>query len=115
MIRAILLALAVLVILALTWRGETRSYHHRRLRSLEVRREFQRENPCPSTGLPYGPCRAYEADHAWPLCAGGADSVANLRRQELAEAKIKDEDEAELCRGELSPAAFAARWGVAPP
>jgi hypothetical protein len=80
-----------------------------------VRAEFQREHPCPSTGLTYGRCGGWIVDHAWPLCAAGSDAVWNMQWQELEEAKRKDADEWALCAGKLSAAAFAARWGVAPP
>ena len=36
-------------------------------RSREVTREFQREHPCPSTGLTRGACPGYRKDHIKPL------------------------------------------------
>jgi hypothetical protein len=41
-------------------------------RSRAVAREFQREHPCPSTGLPTGACPGYWRDHIVPLACGGA-------------------------------------------
>src|SRR5207302_9741710 len=36
-----------------------------------VTREFQREHPCPSTGLTTGACPAYRKDHVVPVACGG--------------------------------------------
>lgn len=44
-----------------------------------VRAEFQRQNPCPSTGKTSGKCFGWEADHKDAICAGGADAVWNLQ------------------------------------
>jgi hypothetical protein len=46
-------------------------------RSREVTREFQREHPCPSTGLPSGACPGYRKDHVVPLACGGPDAISN--------------------------------------
>jgi hypothetical protein len=59
-------------------------------RSRTVAREFQREHPCPSTGLPTGPCPGYWKDHIVPLACGGPDAVANLQWQTISEARPKD-------------------------
>ena len=56
-------------------------------RSREVTREFQHLHPCPSTGKRTGACPGYVKDHVVPLCAGGADAVANMQWQTVAEAK----------------------------
>jgi hypothetical protein len=45
-------------------------------RSPAVRREFQRENPCPSTGCATGACPGYVFDHVVPLKRGGHDAPA---------------------------------------
>lgn len=68
--------------------------HHR---SAVVTRDFQRENPCPATSRPYGPCPGYIKDHIIPLCAGGPDAVQNMAWQSLAESKAKDRKERALC------------------
>src|ERR1700745_941601 len=47
-------------------------------RSRAVAREFQREHPCPSTGLTSGPCPGYWRDHIVPLACGGPDVVSNM-------------------------------------
>ena len=50
----------------------------REYRSREVTREFQREHPCPSTGLrTSGACPGYRKDHVEPLACGGPDAVSN--------------------------------------
>ena len=67
-------------------------------RSKAVRAEFQRQNPCPSTGLPRGACPGYEADHKTPLCIGGKDDPANLRWLTIEEHKAKTRSDVRLCR-----------------
>jgi 5-methylcytosine-specific restriction endonuclease McrA len=62
-------------------------------RSRTVRRNFQRANPCPSTGGAIGACPGYVADHVIPLRRGGADSIENMRGQTIEEAKAKDREE----------------------
>jgi hypothetical protein len=62
-------------------------------RSPEVTREFQRQNPCPSTGKTSGRCPGYVKDHVIPLACGGADKVANLQWQTTQEGKAKDRTE----------------------
>src|SRR5216684_5777122 len=59
-------------------------------RSPEVTREFQRQNPCPSTRKTSGPCPGYVKDHIVPLACGGADKVANLQWQTTEQARAKD-------------------------
>lgn len=61
-------------------------------------REFQREQPCPSTGLRRGPCPGHVIDHIEPLCAGGADATWNMQWQTILEARRKDAQERRLCR-----------------
>jgi hypothetical protein len=67
-------------------------------RSLEVKHEFQRQHPCPSTGSPTGRCPGYIKDHVVPLACGGPDSVANLQWQMVEVAKAKDKWETRGCR-----------------
>ena len=66
-------------------------------RSRTVAREFQREHPCPSTGLATGPCPSYWKDHIVPLACGGPDSVLNMQWQTIAEARTKDAWERKAC------------------
>lgn len=58
-------------------------------RDKEVLAEFQRLNPCPSTGLPDGACPGYQKDHIVPLCRGGPDTVANLHWLTVDQHKMK--------------------------
>lgn len=59
---------------------------------------FKRDQLCPSTGEPRGPCPGYVVDHITPLCAGGADAPSNMQWQTVADAKVKDRDEGKTCR-----------------
>jgi hypothetical protein len=59
-------------------------------RALQVKHEFQRQHPCPSTGSPTGRCPGYIKDHVIPLAWGGPDAVSNLQWQTTAAAKAKD-------------------------
>lgn len=65
-------------------------------RSREVRREFQRVHPCPSTGLRTGACPGYVVDHRIALCVGGPDSVENMQWQTVEAAREKDRTECKL-------------------
>lgn len=67
-------------------------------RDRNVPRQFQKIHPCPATGQPTGPCPGWIIDHRIPLCAGGADAIANLQWQARAEAIDKDDAERRLCR-----------------
>src|SRR6266446_597217 len=67
-------------------------------RSLEVKHEFQRQHPCPSTGRTTGPCPGYIKDHVEALACGGPDNVANMEWQTTAAAKAKDRWERKGCR-----------------
>jgi hypothetical protein len=58
-----------------------------------VRRNFQRQHPCPATAKTTGACPGYVADHVMPLKRGGADSPENMRWQTVADAKTKDKIE----------------------
>ena len=66
-------------------------------RSSWARNEFKRLHPCPSTGLPSGPCPGWIIDHINPLACGGADSPANMQWQSKAAAKAKDRWERKFC------------------
>ena len=69
----------------------------REYRSLEVKHEFQRQHPCPSTGRPTGACPGYVKDHIRALACGGPDSVANMQWQTVVAAKAKDRWERKGC------------------
>ena len=66
-------------------------------RSRAVAREFQREHPCPLTGLTTGACPGYWRDHVVPLACHGPDSVENMQWQTIADAKAKDAWERRGC------------------
>jgi hypothetical protein len=59
-------------------------------RNSTVRRQFQREHPCPANGATKGPCPGYIADHIKALKHGGTDTVKNLQWETVEEAKRKD-------------------------
>jgi hypothetical protein len=62
-----------------------------------VAREFQREHPCPSTGLTTGGCPGYRKDHIEPLACGGPDAAGNMQWQTIADARAKDQWERRAC------------------
>jgi hypothetical protein len=66
-------------------------------RNPAVVRAFRATHPCPSTGKTEGRCPGYVVDHKYPLCAGGVDTVANMRWQAEEDSYIKDRIERELC------------------
>lgn len=58
------------------------------IRSSTAIKYFKQQNPCPSTGLTFGPCpyfdindpfARYEIDHPRPLARGGCDHPTNLQ------------------------------------
>lgn len=67
-------------------------------RSPAVRAEFQRSNPCPSTGKTRGACPGWQVDHITPLCIGGKDVIANLRWITVEEHKVKTKSDVRMCR-----------------
>ena len=58
-------------------------------RSAAARRQFQRENPCPSNGRKTGACPGYVVDHIVALKHGGSDEPANMQWQTATEAGTK--------------------------
>lgn len=67
-------------------------------RNSEVLRQFQKQNPCPSTGLTSGKCPGYQIDHIEPLCAGGPDRMDNLQWLTIQEHKWKTRTDVRVCR-----------------
>jgi len=59
-------------------------------RSEKAKHNFQRSNPCPSTGRTTGSCPGYVIDHIKPLKHGGSDSPSNMQWQTKEAAKAKD-------------------------
>jgi hypothetical protein len=82
-------ALALLLLLIIPLTAEARDP--------KVVDAFRKTHPCPSTGKTTGPCPGWVADHAYPLCAGGNDSVENLVWQDVKGSYLKDRIERELC------------------
>lgn len=78
------------VLLAVSPCVPARDSHGRIARSSSVRREFQREHPCPSTGKKTGSCHGWIVDHVVALECCGADSVKNMQWQTVADSKAKD-------------------------
>lgn len=77
--------------------GDEDVFTSRTKRSQAVVRAFRRDHPCPETRLTKGACPGWVVDHAYPLCAGGADVPANMLWQEVRQSYIKDRIERELC------------------
>ena len=63
------------------------------VRSAAARRQFQRERPCPSTGLETGACPGYVVDHIVALKHGGQDESGNMQWQAVEQARAKDKVE----------------------
>jgi hypothetical protein len=59
-------------------------------RSALAKADFKRGHPCPSTGLPHGPCPGYVIDHIQALKRGGPDVPSNMQWQTVEAAKAKD-------------------------
>jgi hypothetical protein len=67
-------------------------------RSQAARDSFKRQQPCPATGKPSGPCPGYVIDHVKPLACGGGDAPSNMQWQTIAEGKAKDQWERKGCK-----------------
>lgn len=89
-------------------------------RSTAAKTAFVRQHACPSTGLRsfyqtrngvrrYVGCPGYVIDHVKPLCAGGADSPANMQWQTKAAAAKKDVLEKRECAAERKRGCYF--WG----
>ena len=73
-----------------TYANAARGNHGKIKRSEKAKHDFQRHNPCPSTGKSTGSCPGYVIDHVKPLKRGTADSSSNMQWQTKAAAKAKD-------------------------
>lgn len=67
-------------------------------RSVAVRRAFQYDHPCPSTGRTKGACPGWQADHIIALCAGGSDTPSNLQWISIEAHKAKTREDLRYCR-----------------
>ena len=79
-------------------------------RSRSLRAEFQRLNPCPSTGETRGACYGFEVDHLQPICAGGRDEMDNLQWLSIEAHREKTRRDVAACRGR----AYKAKPPMAP-
>ncbi len=59
-------------------------------RNPSVKREFQREHRCSSTGLTTGKCPGYIIDHRIALCVGGTDTADSMRWMTFDASILKD-------------------------
>ena len=66
-------------------------------RSAKAKRDFQRGQPCPSSGQSKGPCPGYQIDHTVPLACGGPDTPVNMQWLSLTEKRAKDRIERKDC------------------
>ena len=73
--------------------GVQRDSNGRIKRDPKARKEFQKQNPCPSTGKTSGKCPGYVVDHVQPLKRGGSDTRSNMQWQTKEAAKAKDKIE----------------------
>lgn len=70
-------------------------------RSAALRAEFQRQQPCPATGQPRGPCPGWQIDHRESLVCGGLDELGNLQWLTTEDHKAKTRAEVKLCRSRV--------------
>jgi hypothetical protein len=66
-------------------------------RSPAAKHNFEKSQPCPSTGKTSGGCPGYVIDHVKPLACGGADAPSNMQWQSVSAAKAKDAVERKQC------------------
>ena len=60
--------------------------------------DFRLLSPCPGTGETKGPCKGYVVDRIVPIVCGGAEDLANMQWQTIAEAKEKNKWDRIGCR-----------------
>ena len=60
--------------------------------------EFMRQNPCPATGTATPSCPGYVVDFRVPLCAGGANDIANMQWLSVDAAREKEKRDLADCR-----------------
>lgn len=73
--------------------GVPRDDRGRIKRDPQAKRDFQKSNPCPSTGKASGKCPGFVVDHVQALKRGGADAPSNMQWQSKEAAKAKDKVE----------------------
>jgi len=67
-------------------------------RSQKAKRDFAKDNICPSTGKNKLPCPGYVIDHIEPLACGGLDAPINMQYQTVQDGKAKDKWERKDCQ-----------------
>lgn len=87
-----MLAVALAVVLAVAGGPEAPK------RSSNVKAEFRKLYPCPSTAKYTGPCPGFQIDHREALICGGKDEVSNLQWLDTERHKEKTRVEVKLCR-----------------
>ena len=73
--------------------GMQRDSKGRIARDPKQKAQFEKTQPCPSTGKSHGACPGYVVDHFKPLKRGGADRPENMQWQTKEEARRKDKTE----------------------
>ena len=86
--------IAVLVLLAV----DSRAVLGAQRRDPVVRAEFQRQNPCPSTGKTSGACPGWQRDHRIPLRFYGPDAIWNIQWLTLDQHREKTRLDVKVCR-----------------
>lgn len=90
-------AYRIALILLLVWATSLCAEADQKRSRVEVVK-FKLTNTCPSTGLKRkGPCPGHEVDHIIPLCAGGADKVANMQWLRVETHKVKTKKDVKHC------------------
>jgi hypothetical protein len=93
---AITSALLALALASPTTAKTQRDPHQRAL--------FMHKHPCPANSNTRGRCPGFVVDHVVPLCAGGKDHPTNMQWQTVADAKVKDRRERQMCSGKARDA-----------
>jgi len=58
---------------------------------------FVKKYACPVNGKHLEPCPGWVVGYLKPLCAGGADRIANMQWQTVATAKRKEREAQKMC------------------
>ena len=66
-------------------------------RDARQRELFVKKYACPVNGKHLEPCPGWVVGYVKPLCAGGADRIANMQWQTVATAKRKEREAQKMC------------------